>query len=83
VGRVLATQFHPRKVAVIDTAPKGRMKRDHSAVACQKQELGLAHVAFIRNMTWKDVINIRHFHYRCLNHFNLAFNIPVSPLQPY
>lgn len=49
MGRVLATQFHPRKVAAIDTAPKGRVKHDRSAAAvCQKQELGLAHVAFIR-----------------------------------
>lgn len=30
-GRVFSTQFHPRKVAAIDTAPKGRMERDRSA----------------------------------------------------
>lgn len=39
-GRVLATQFHPRKVAAIDTAPKGRMKRDRSATTVPKARIG-------------------------------------------
>lgn len=78
VGRVLATQFYPRKVAAIDTAPKGR-----NAIAvpllCQKQELGLAHIAFMWSDLKRHNYNSRHFHCRRLSHFNLAFKIPVSP----
>jgi len=74
VGRVLATQFHPRKVAAIDTAPKGRMKRDRSAVAAPKTKIGTyACYMFIWNDLWK-------IHYQRLNHFNLILKIPTLSL---
>lgn len=61
VERVLATQFHPRKVAAIDTAPKGRMKRDRSAAAVPKARIGTCACRVIYGLTWKNVINSRHF----------------------